>query len=73
MKADPKAAAEKLSPGVGIPADVLEVALKRQAFGIKPLDDAAIAEQQKIADTFFSLGLLPKAIKVQDVVWRAGS
>ena len=73
VKADPKAAAERLSPAIGIPAEVLEVALKRQSYGIKPLDDVVIAEQQKIADTFVQLGLLPKAIKVQDVVWRTGS
>jgi sulfonate transport system substrate-binding protein len=73
VKADPKTAAEQLSPATGIPAAVLEVALKRQAYGIKPLDEAVVAEQQRIADTFHSLGLIPKAIKVQDVVWRAGS
>lgn len=73
VKADPKAAAEQLSPPIGIPAPVLEVALKRQAFGIKPLDDAVIAEQQKIADKFQELGLLAKPIKINDIVWRAGS
>lgn len=73
VKADPKSAAEQLSPATGIPAAVLEVALKRQSYGVKPLDDAVVAEQQKIADVFHSLGLIPKAIKVQDVVWRAGS
>ncbi|MEQ1670717.1 MAG: sulfonate ABC transporter substrate-binding protein [Hyphomicrobium sp.] len=73
VKADPKTAAEQLSPGVGIPAPVLEVALKRQSFGVKPLDDAVIAEQQKIADTFRGLGLIPKDIKVGDYVWKAGS
>lgn len=73
VKADPKAAAEKLSPSIGIPAPVLEIALKRQSFGIKPLDEAVIAEQQRIADTFQQLGLLPKPIKVNEIVWRAGS
>jgi sulfonate transport system substrate-binding protein len=73
VKADPKAAAEQLAGPTGIPAPVLEAALKRQAFGIKPLDDTVIAEQQRIADAFLALGLLPKAIKVQDIVWRAGS
>jgi sulfonate transport system substrate-binding protein len=47
---------------------VLEIALKRQAYGVKPIDDSVIADQQKIADTFFGLGLLPKAINVKDVV-----
>ncbi len=73
VKSDPKAAAAQLAPPIGIPAPVLETALKRQSFGVKPLDEAVVAEQQKIADLFFELKLIPKAIKVQDVVWRAGS
>jgi sulfonate transport system substrate-binding protein len=73
VKSDPKAAAEQLAPGTGVPAPILEVALKRQSFGVKPLDAKVIEEQQKIGDLFFALGLIPKQIKVQDIVWRAGS
>src|SRR5262249_26014675 len=36
-KADPKRAADALSPKVGIPAAVLEVALARQGYGVAPL------------------------------------
>ena len=68
-----EAVAEELSPGIGIPAPVLEIALKRQTYGIKPLDSAVIAEQQHIADTFFALGLLPKAINVAAIVRKSGS
>lgn len=73
VKSNPKAAAEQLSPPIGIPAPVLEAALVRQSYDIKPLDDAVIAEQQSIADQFHALGLLPKAIKVNEIVWRAGT
>jgi len=72
-KGDIKAVAAQLSPAIGLPAPVLEVALERQSYGIKPIDDAVIAEQQRIADTFFALGLLPKEIKVSDAVRRSGS
>jgi sulfonate transport system substrate-binding protein len=65
--------AAQLSPGIGIPAPVLEIALKRQTYGIKPLDDATVAEQQKIADTFYALGLIPKPITVSTVIRRTGS
>lgn len=68
VKSDIKAAAEQLSASTGIPASVLEVALKRQSYGIRPLDEATTAEQQKIADTFHGLGLLPKPVKVSDAV-----
>jgi sulfonate transport system substrate-binding protein len=72
-KADPRAAAEALSPKVGIPVDVLLVALQRQGYGVGPLTAEVIAEQQKIADTFFKLGLLPKPIRVDDAVVKVGS
>ncbi len=71
-KSDIKAVAAQLSPAIGLPTDILEVALKRQSYGIKPIDNAVIADQQKLADVFFGLGLLPKPIKVSDAV-RSGS
>jgi sulfonate transport system substrate-binding protein len=65
-RTDIKAVAEQLSPSVGLPAPVLEVALKRQAYGIKAIDRKVIGEQQQLADTFLALGLIPKAIAVAD-------
>jgi sulfonate transport system substrate-binding protein len=72
-KGDIHAVAEQLAPAVGLPVAVVEVALKRQAYGIKPLSDAVIADQQQVADTFFALGLLPKQIKISDVARRPGT
>lgn len=72
-KGDIKAVAEQLSPSVGLPVPVIELALKRQAYGIKPINDTVIAEQQQVADTFFALGLIPKAIKISDVARKSGS
>jgi len=72
-KGKEKAVAEELSAGIGIPAPVLEIALKRQTYGIKPLDASVVAEQQSIADTFHALGLLPKAIVVSTIVRKSGS
>ncbi|ABQ34667.1 Putative ABC transporter, substrate binding protein [Bradyrhizobium sp. BTAi1] len=65
--------AQELSPGIGIPAAVLETALKRQTYGIKPLDSSVIAEQQRIADTFLALGLIPKPIVVSTIVRKPAS
>ena len=42
-------------------------------YGVQPLDDAAVGEQQRIADTFHGLGLLPEPINVRDAVWKAVS
>jgi sulfonate transport system substrate-binding protein len=72
-KSDIHAVAEQLAPAVGLPVAVVEVALKRQSYGIKPLSDAVIADQQQVADTFFALGLLPKQIRIADVARRPGT
>lgn len=61
--------AAELAPSVGIPAPILSVALGRLSYGVAPLDQTAIADQQRIADTFHGLGLLPKPIRVADAVW----
>lgn len=65
-KTDIKAVAEQLSPSVGLPMPVLEVALKRQSYGIKPITKQVIVEQQQVADTFHALGLIPKAISISN-------
>ncbi|KWV58033.1 ABC transporter substrate-binding protein [Bradyrhizobium macuxiense] len=72
-KGDIHAVAEQLAPSIGLSVPVVEVALKRQAYGIKPVTDAVIADQQQVADTFFALGLIPKQIKISDVAWRPGT
>ena len=63
---DPRAAAATLSPEMGLPAPILADALARQGWAIRRMDAGLIAEQQAIADTFFRLGLIPKAIQVAD-------
>ena len=68
-----EAVAEQLSPSVGLPASVLAVSLKRESYGILPISDDVIASQQRIADTFFGLGLLPKTVTVSDVQRKPGS
>ena len=67
------AVAQELAPSVGIPAPILAVALKRQTYSVRPLDAGVIAGQQKIADTFHGLGLIPKAISIADAVRKPGS
>ncbi|KAB1072960.1 sulfonate ABC transporter substrate-binding protein [Methylobacterium planeticum] len=67
------AVAQELAPSVGIPAPILAVALRRQTYGIRPLDADVVAGQQKIADTFHGLGLIPKAISIADAVRKPGS
>ncbi len=63
--------AEQFSPALGLPKDVLEVAVERRQYGVKPITPEVIAAQQKIADTFHELGLIPNAIRVDAAVKNA--
>ena len=65
---NPRAAAKLLAPVTGIPENVVADALARQAWAIQPIDPKIVAAQQEIADTFFKLGLIPKAIKIADAL-----
>ena len=48
----------------GLPKPVAELSVNRSAYGTAPITKAILAEQQKIADTFFELKLIPKRINV---------
>jgi sulfonate transport system substrate-binding protein len=66
-------AARTLAPGVGIPAPILKISLDRLAYGVQPITPDIVEAQQKIADTFHKLGLLPKPITIRDAVWTPSS
>lgn len=68
VKDNPKAAAAEFSPLIGIPAPILEVALARQQYDVKPLTPEIAAQQQQVADAFHKLGLIPAPIKISDAV-----
>ena len=56
--------ARLISAEISIDVEALEVALRRRAFGARPLD-----EQQGIADTQHAVGLLQRPISVREAVW----
>ncbi|WP_137922360.1 sulfonate ABC transporter substrate-binding protein [Hydrogenophaga sp. 2FB] len=68
LKKNLRQAAELIAPLQGLPVDVVELALQRYEFNVKPITATVAADQQKIADTFFDLKLIPKAIKVHEAV-----
>jgi len=67
------AVAAELSAGIGIPAPILEVALKRQTYGVRPLDAEVVSDQQHIADVFYGLGLVPKKVVVSSIIRKPAS
>jgi len=64
-------AAELIAPLQGLPVDVVETALRRYEFNVKPINPDVVAGQQKIADTFYQLKLIPKAVRISDAVLPA--
>ena len=70
LKANLKKAAALIAPLQNLPVDVVELSLQRYQFNVRPVPDSVIAEQQKLADTFFDLKLIPKAISVRDAAFK---
>ncbi len=68
IKNNLKAAAAIIAPQQGLPVEVVELALERYEFNVKPITPEVAAAQQKIADTFYELKLIPKPVKVSDAI-----
>jgi sulfonate transport system substrate-binding protein len=72
-KTNPKEAAAALQPQIGLDQATLELALSRGGYGVTPVNDAVLAEQQRIADAFYDLKLIPKHINVRDATLQGTS
>jgi sulfonate transport system substrate-binding protein len=70
---NPKEVAAFLGPQIGLDIGIAEVAAARFAYGIVPISATVAAEQQKIADVFFELKLIPKAIRIADALPAAAA
>lgn len=66
-----EALAQVAAEATGIDAKAWAQAFQRADFTVTPLSEAHIAQQQQLADTFQSLGIIPRKIQVSDIVWRA--
>ncbi|KAF3996419.1 sulfonate ABC transporter substrate-binding protein [Glaciimonas immobilis] len=58
----------QLAPIQGLDKEVIQVGLKNYAHIYKPIDSKVLDEQQRIADTFYALKLIPKKIITRDAV-----
>ncbi len=61
-------AAAQLGAAIHVPPAVIATALGRQSYGVTRIDAATLRNQQKIADAFATLGLLPHPVAVADAV-----
>ena len=65
------AVADLLSRGTGVPLAATRRAVDRTDYVIGPMTDRVIAAQQRVADRFHALKLIPKPIRIADAVWTA--
>ncbi|WP_016835651.1 sulfonate ABC transporter substrate-binding protein [Herbaspirillum lusitanum] len=72
-KANHAALSAELSTVLGLPKPVVDIMVGRYSFGTEPITGAILAEQQRIADTFFDLKLIPRKIDVKEAAppWLA--
>ncbi|AOH52801.1 ABC transporter substrate-binding protein [Peribacillus muralis] len=66
IEENPGDVAEFLSPEIGMSVEALEKTLKRKKYGLEEISDSVLDDQQKIADTFYNLKLIPSKINVLD-------
>ncbi|WP_258002239.1 aliphatic sulfonate ABC transporter substrate-binding protein [Burkholderia sp. WAC0059] len=71
VKAHPQDAAQILSPLWGnLPVPTVELANSRRSYDIVPVRRDALAEQQRIATTYYQAGLIPAPLKATDIrIW----
>ncbi|NGZ87298.1 sulfonate ABC transporter substrate-binding protein [Duganella aceris] len=62
---NPKEVAGILSAQTGLEVDVVALAASRYSYGVKPITAQVLDQQQKVADAFSSLKLIPKNIVVK--------
>jgi sulfonate transport system substrate-binding protein len=60
-----------LSQQTGLEPAVVQLAAKRYSYGVARVTPSVIAEQQKIADTFTELKLIPRKLNVADALVKS--
>jgi sulfonate transport system substrate-binding protein len=68
VKQNYSAAAAQLAPIQGLDASIIEAGLRHYAHVYQPINADVLNEQQRIADTFFELKLIPRKIVTKDAV-----
>lgn len=59
-----------LAKEIGLDPATADLAASRLAYGIKPISADVLADQQRVADTFFEFKLIPKKVTVKDATLR---
>lgn len=70
IRGDYAGAAAQLAPIQGLDAKIVEKGLRHYAHIYRPVSEPVLAAQQRIADTFLQLRLIPRQIRVADATLR---
>ena len=67
---NPVAGAQMISASTGMKPKTALIVTKSRRYDALPIQDRAVEEQQRIAEIFFRLGMLPDRIWVEDAIWK---
>lgn len=62
--------AKAQAEATGVDIEAIRRFVDRSNYQVVPVDDEIIGSQQAVADRFAKLGLIPKPVKVSDIVWK---
>jgi sulfonate transport system substrate-binding protein len=62
--------AKAQAEATGVDLDAIRRFVDRSNYRVIPVDDEVLRSQQAVADRFARLGLIPKPIKVSEIVWK---
>jgi sulfonate transport system substrate-binding protein len=62
--------AQAQAEATGVDIEAIRRFVDRSNYRVIPIDDEVIRSQQAVADRFARLGLIPKPVKVSDIVWK---
>lgn len=63
-------ATAQVAPLLGLSPEITRTAVQRQSYGAQLITPEVVSAQQKIADTFSDLKLIPKRLSIAEVIWR---
>ncbi|WP_276487744.1 sulfonate ABC transporter substrate-binding protein [Ectopseudomonas mendocina] len=62
-------ATDQVAPLLGLSREITYSAVERQGYGARFITPDVVEAQQKIADTFTDLKLIPRKLTIKDVIW----
>ena len=62
--------AQAQAAATGVDIEAIRRFVARSNYSVVPVDEDIIKIQQSVADRFARLGLIPKPVKVADIVWK---